>query len=105
ASAADFSGPVANQAGFNLGGATGNNAVGIAAAAGIDGATSTAAPSRRNPLLRDFSDTLTWTRGAHSLSFGGKLTQVTLTFNSQTLVPTINFGVNTNDPANAMFNT
>jgi Carboxypeptidase regulatory-like domain/TonB dependent receptor len=102
-SSADFIGPIANQNGFNLGGATGNNSTGIANAAGIDGPTSVTAPSRRNPLLRDLSDTLTWTRGAHSLTFGGKFTQVTLTFNSQTLVPTINFGINPNDPADDMF--
>jgi carboxypeptidase family protein len=102
----DFSGPIAFQNGFNLGGATGNGSTGIANAtgAGIDGATSVTAPSRRNPLLRDFSDTLTWTKGAHGLTFGGKFTRVTLTFNQQTLVPTINFGVNSDDPANGMFN-
>jgi hypothetical protein len=104
ASPSDFNGSVANQIGFNLGGAPGNNSVGIAAAAGIDGATATAAPSRRNPLYRTISDTLNWTRGAHGLSFGGQFSWITLTFNQQTLVPTVNFGVDTNDPANAMFN-
>jgi carboxypeptidase family protein len=103
--AEDFTGQVAFQNGFNLGGATGNGSTGIANAAGIDGATSVTAPSRRNPLLRDFSDTLTWTKSAHSLTFGGKFTDVTLTFNQQTLVPTINFGVNPNDPADDMFTT
>jgi hypothetical protein len=101
--AEDFTGPIANQNGFNLGGAPGNNDTGIADAAGIHGPTSVTAPSRRNPLLRDFSDTLTWTKGAHSLTFGGKFTEVVLTYNQQTLVPTINFGVNTNDPADDMF--
>jgi hypothetical protein len=94
ASASQFSGPVANQAGFSLG----------IDAAGITSATNTTAPSRRNPLLRDFSDTLTWTRGAHSLSFGGQYTQLNLTLQNQTLVPSIVFGINTNDPANVMFN-
>ncbi|MGH9834361.1 MAG: carboxypeptidase regulatory-like domain-containing protein [Blastocatellia bacterium] len=96
ASAADFVGSVANQGGF---------ALNMNGAAGITNASVTTAPSRRNPLFRDVSDTLTWTRGAHSLSFGGKFTEIKLTFNQQTLVPTINFGVNTNDPANAMFTT
>ncbi len=95
ASAATFSGPVANQGGFALG----------LSAAGISNAHSVTAPSRRNPLLRDISDTLNWTRGAHSFSFGGKFTWVTLTYNAQTLVPTIIFGTHTQDPANAMFNT
>ena len=102
ASKADFTGSVANQAGFNLnisafssGGTT--NA--------LTTATATSAPSRRNPLYRDISDTVNWTRGAHSYTFGGKYTWVTLTFNQQTLVPTINFGVDSSDPANAMFTT
>jgi hypothetical protein len=94
ANAAQFSGTVANQAGFSLG----------IDAAGITSATNTTAPSRRNPLLRDFSDTLTWTRGAHSLTFGGQYTQLNLTLQNQTLVPSITFGINTNDPANVMFN-
>jgi len=103
ASTADFVGSVANQAGFNLGGAPGANATGIAIL-GINGPTTVNAPSRRNPLFREFGDTLTWSRGAHSLVFGGKIIDTQLTFNQQTLVPTINFGVDTTDPANAMFN-
>ncbi|MCI0390573.1 MAG: TonB-dependent receptor [Acidobacteria bacterium] len=104
ASAGDFVGSVANQAGFNLGGAPGANATGIAVL-GINGPTTVNAPSRRNPLFRSFSDTLTWSRGAHNLTFGGAIFDTQLTFNQQTLTPTINFGVDTNDPANAMFNT
>jgi hypothetical protein len=104
ASRGDFTGSIANQDGFNLGGAPGNNATGIAAF-GINGPTPVNAPSRRNPLFREFGDTLTWTRGAHNLVFGGKVIDTQLTFNSQTLTPTINFGVDDNDPANtAIFN-
>jgi hypothetical protein len=54
-------------------------------------------------LYRELDDTLTWNHGAHSLTFGSQYTWTTLTLNQQTLVPTINFGVDTNDPANAMF--
>lgn len=105
ASTADFIGSVANQNGFNLGGAPGNNATGIAVF-GINGPTTVNAPSRRNPLFRQFSDTLSWTRGSHNLVFGGQIIDTKLTFNQQTLAPTINFGVDTTDPANtAMFNT
>ncbi len=98
ANAGTFSGSVANQGGFalNMNGATGT-------ASGITNAHVVTAPSRRNPLLRGFSDTLTWTRGAHSLSFGGEYTQLNLTLSNVTLVPTIGFGVNTNDPADSMF--
>lgn len=90
-----FTQSVANQMGFNLG----------ISAAGISNATVTTAPSRRNAPLKDFSDTLTWTRGAHSMSFGGQFTQVNLWMLNQTVVPSIGFSVNTNDPANAMFVT
>jgi hypothetical protein len=104
ASTVDFTGSIADQGGFNLGGAPGNNATGIAVF-GINGPTTVNAPSRRNPLFREFGDTLTWTRGAHNFVFGGKVIDTQLTFNSQTLTPTINFGVDDNDPANtAMFN-
>ncbi len=95
ASAATFSGPVANQDGFALG----------ISAAGIVNAHSVTAPTRRNPAMRDISNSVTWTRGAHSLSFGGKFTWVTLTYNAQTLVPSIVFSTHSTDPANAMFVT
>ena len=96
ASAATFSGSVANQGGFAL---NINNAIGNS----ITNPYVVTAPSRRNPKFQTVSDTLNWTRGAHSLSFGGQYTEVKLTYNAQTLVPTINFGVNTNDPANGLF--
>src|SRR6185369_3391845 len=104
ASAGDFNGTVANQQGFNLGGRPGlTTSTGVALAAGINGAAATFQPLRRNPLYRELDDTLTWNHGAHSLTFGSQYTWTTLTLNQQTLVPTINFGVDTNDPANAMF--
>ncbi len=93
--AAQFSGSVANQAGLNLG----------IGAAGITSATNTTAPSRRNAPVLDFGDTVTWTRGAHSMSFGGQFTQISFWTYDQTLVPSITFGVNSNDPAAAFFNT
>ncbi len=96
ASASTFSDTLANQAGFNL----------AISAAGISNATSTPNASRRNPLLKDYSNTLTWTRGAHSLSFGGQFTQLNLTLHSRPgLVPGIGFTFNANDPAAGMFTT
>ena len=53
-----FTGPVADQAGFSLG----------LNQAGISNATTQTNSTRRNAPLWDFSDTLNWTRGAHSLS-------------------------------------
>ncbi len=96
ASAASFSDSIANMGGF---------ALNLNDALGITNPYVVTAPSRRNPLFREFSDTMTWSRGAHSITFGGKIFDTQLTYNAQTLVPTILFGVDTNDPANAMFNT
>lgn len=96
ASAASFSGSVANMNGF---------ALNLNDALGITNPYVVTAPSRRNPLFREFGDTLTWSRNAHTLVFGGKVFDTQLTYNAQTLVPTVLFGVDTNDPANAMFNT
>jgi hypothetical protein len=95
-SVGSFSGPVANQTGFalNMNGAIGN---------GLTNAHVVTATSRRNPLLREFSDTVTWTRGTHGMSFGFHFTQLNLTLANRTLVPTIGFGVNSNDPADGMF--
>src|SRR4029077_8946229 len=76
---------------------------GVALAAGITGATGPAQPLRPDPLYRGSGDTLIWTHCAHRLTFGGQYSWTTLTLNQQTLVPSINFGVDTNDPANAMF--
>src|SRR5262245_61809215 len=90
-----FTGPLANQAGFSLG----------INAAGISSATTQTASTRRNAPLRDFSDTLNWTRGAHSWSFGGSFTQASFAIDSQTAVPAITFGVNSNDPADGLFSS
>lgn len=101
-SAETYNGTVANQGGFTFGSAAGTG--GLFAAAGINNATSTFSPSRRNPLLREFSDTLTWTRGSHTLSFGGQYQQFNLTLHSRPgLAQNIGLGVNSNDPAIAMF--
>ncbi|MCI0390572.1 MAG: carboxypeptidase-like regulatory domain-containing protein [Acidobacteria bacterium] len=91
-----FTGPLANQAGFHLD---------LATAAGISSATRTTAHTRRSAPLWHFGDTLNRTRGAHTLSFGGSFTQINVWLFSQTAAPEIDFGVNTNDPANALFTT
>jgi hypothetical protein len=88
-----FTRSVADQAGFSLG----------ISAAGITNASVVTAPSRRNAPVWDIADTLNWTRGSHGMSFGGQFTQANIFLVNQTMVPTIGFGVNSNDPANAMF--
>jgi hypothetical protein len=63
-------------------------------------------PERRNAPNETFEDTLSWTKGAHNLSFGGTFTNVGLWIWDKNVVPTITFGVNTTyDPAYVMFNS
>ncbi|MGH9936327.1 MAG: TonB-dependent receptor domain-containing protein, partial [Blastocatellia bacterium] len=98
-----FTGPLANQAGFNLGASPGTGSTGIAAALGINGATISTTGTRGNTMAYQFNDTLSWTRGAHNLNFGVSFTQISDYGISKASVPTINFGVDANDPAAAMF--
>jgi hypothetical protein len=94
-------GQFANQGGYNLG----LNATNIG---GIQNATVTAAPSRRNSPVKQFSDTLTWVSGNHSFSFGANFTRVNLFSQAFTrVVPAIAFNVDPTVDAtlfNAMFN-
>lgn len=90
-----FTGSLANQDGFSIG----------IGAAGITSATVSTTPSRRNAPVKTFTDTLTWTRGSHSMSFGGSFTNIDFWSWSQQQVPTITLGVDATDPANALFNT
>jgi hypothetical protein len=95
-SAGQYSGTLANQAGFALG----------ISAAGITNAYVTNAPSRRNTPTRVIEETLSWVRGTHNVSFGGAFTNIGLwTWSKGYVVPTITFSVNSNDPAIGMFNT
>jgi hypothetical protein len=93
--------PVGDQAGFNLNigafATTNNNDITTPTA-------STAPQQRENPTI-DISDTVTWLKGAHNISFGGQFTHIGLWAYNQTVVPQVNFGLATGDPADAMFNT
>jgi hypothetical protein len=80
-------GQFANQGGVNLG----INATNIG---GIQSATVTSSPSRRNSPVKQFSDTLTWIKGNHTLNFGGDFTRVNLFSQSfNRVVPLYSFGV------------
>ena len=73
---------------------------------GITGVSAVTTPSRRNGPIKQLDDTLTWTRGAHSMSFGGSFLQVNSWQWSQTLAPSIGFGLpSAYDPAYAMFDS
>lgn len=95
-SLASFTGPVANQAGLSLN---------MNGALGISNATVNTASTRRNSPTWNFNDTLSWSRGAHTFSFGGSFFQGNYFTTGTTFVPTINFGVDSTDPASALFNT
>ncbi len=90
-----FTGSLANQDGFNIG----------IGAAGITSATVSTSPSRRNAPVKSFTDTVTWTKGAHSMSFGASLTNINFWSWSQAQVPSITLGTDATDPANSLFTT
>jgi hypothetical protein len=86
---------VGNMDGFTMG----------ISAAGISNVYWSASPERRNSPTKTLEDTLSWTKGAHSISIGGTFTRGSLFVVDQTVVPGIGFGVDTTfDPAAIMFN-
>src|SRR4030095_3692204 len=62
-------------------------------ALGITNATVTTGPSRRNTPVQQFNDNLNWVRGHHSCNFGFTLPRVSTWSTSQTVVPTVAFGI------------
>jgi hypothetical protein len=91
-----FTGQVANQAGYSLN---------LNGAIGVTNATVNTGSTRRNSPTWNFNDTLSWSRGAHTINFGGSFFQGNFFSTGTTFVPTINFGVENSDPANALFSS
>ena len=90
-------GQFSNQGGYNLGSTTAG-ALGINAA-GITSATVTTGPQRRNSPVREFTDSLSWVRGNHSLNFGATATRISFWQQLTTVVPSAAFSTNsTLDP-------
>ena len=95
----NFSGPLGpdqfvDQGGFNL-----------ALPYGLTSGTVSTNMSHRNNSHWDVNDTVSWLRGNHSFTFGGTFSRSNTWSDAQTAVPSISYGVDTNnDPANAMFN-
>jgi hypothetical protein len=84
-----------NQGGYSLG-------INSFASGGftISSATVTNAPSRRHTPVRQFNDNITWSKGNHSLNFGGNFTRITYWNQGVTAVPAISFATSaTLDPA------
>jgi Carboxypeptidase regulatory-like domain len=96
-SAAQFlSTPVADQGGFNLQ---------ISSASGITNPASTGSYQAREASTKVVENTLNWLRGDHSIQMGGAWTRADVWLQNQQYVPTVNFGVDGNDPAAALFTT
>jgi hypothetical protein len=87
-----FSGPIANYDGFRF----------------TPSYTSTAYASsghqRRSTPTEMVEDTMTWTRGAHNISFGGSWQNIGSWYFNQTILPSVGFGLSSlYDPAYIMF--
>ena len=91
--------PLADQAGFHLNMNGGNTGL------GITNASSGPTPSSREASTKVLENTLNYLKGAHSMSFGVNYTRVDLWLKNQQLVPQVNFGIVSGDPADTMFTT
>ena len=90
-----WNGAVANQKGFQLG----------ISAAGITNAGTGPNAQSRNAKVYLYEDTLNWSKGSHSVAAGVSVSHFNVWLKNQTTVPSITFGIQTTDPASAMFNT
>ena len=69
----------------------------------LTNATTNAGPQSRNGKSWNIDNTFNWLRGHHSIQFGGTFSRTSGWMRNETLVPTLTLGVDTADPANAMF--
>ena len=72
---------------------------------GITNPHSTGSTSAREAGTRIVDNTLNWLKGSHNVQIGGSFTNAVVWVENQQHVPTITFGVDSADPANAMFNS
>jgi hypothetical protein len=89
----------------NAGQFTNQGGVALTLGAGISNGFVTRAPSRRNAPVRQFSDTVSFTKSAHSMNFGVNFTQVNYWGDSPVdgAVRGVTLGLATADPAQAIF--
>jgi hypothetical protein len=92
---AQFSGPLANQGGFFLD-INGSDL-------GINNAHSTSGFQAREAGTKLVENSLSWIKGAHNIQMGASFTQAEVWVENQTHVPTIQFGIDSDDPAEDMF--
>jgi hypothetical protein len=72
---------------------------------GINNPSPTANYSAREATTRVVENTLSWLKGSHSLQFGGGFTQQDVWLDNQQHVPVIQFGIDSNDPADGLFSS
>jgi len=60
---------------------------------GVNTATATRSPERRNSPVKQFTDNVNWVHGNHSFNFDTSFTRVNLWIVDSTVVPQVNFGV------------
>ena len=72
---------------------------------GISAPASTGSYSAREATTRILENTLSWLKGSHNVQAGFAFTQADVWLENQQHVPTITFGINSNDPADGIFNT
>jgi hypothetical protein len=87
---------VADQAGFLLN---------INRASGIQNAAQTGGYSAREASTKLVENTLNWLKGNHSIQTGFQFTQGDVWLENQLRIRSIDFGVDSADPANSMFTT
>ena len=63
------------------------------------------APSAREGKTKVFEDTLNWIKGSHAIASGFSYTLASVWLYNQQLVPQVNLGIATGDPADGMFTT
>ena len=100
-----FTGSVANTNGFAAIFPSIDTAVTGALPLNANNQTITPSPQSRNATTLDITDNVTWLKGAHSITMGAQLSSYKVWLQNSTTVPTINFGVQTTDPANSLFST
>ena len=62
-------------------------------------------PSWRSAWSYEFSNTMNWQKGTHSLSLGGSAYYGNIWLRNQQMVPSVSFGVAQGDPARSLFSS
>ena len=91
-----WTGPLANQGGFELGISN--------AASNITNAGTSSNKQSRNAYTYLFEDTLNWQKGTHALNMGGSYSTVQVWLRNGNLIPSMGFDLLQVDPAKAVMN-